>query len=500
MKKKTSKKKYALGTDLDNYVTNPLEALYKNNFYLDQAKYEGVSDPLSLIFGALSGIATSTLPRILENKSKTNYAMGGSVEVEGNEVAKTPSGNLLKFKGNSHEEGGIDVNLPDNTDIYSKRIKIDGKTMAERKLKRENREKKYLKLIEKNDDQVYKNTLERIKENNSKDELLDKSIQSVIGNLTDQNKGKVENDQYAFGTYDKAFKPYPYIDGAPYSPQMLEGLSNLGTPYKDAVPYQYPVSEAESGNSRSFLGDFSIGDIMGIAGNAFQSVSPYLNTLNNKAKTPVNINQFKNYGKEALKTLDKSSGILESQQDRALKDLNLSRNSSINRNRSSARGLNTLKAFDLAADANVNTARENIINHYGESLIRLLNNKAQFQNDKDAKVMQGEYMADVANRQDQDNFNTQLGQDKLNIGKGITNIGSILNKKKKSKVENQLLNALSPYFNVDVNSGKLTGKNNIPKSIDLSTKYPDLSSKRGVSQEDIIGALRQILLKNNTKK
>ena len=49
------------------------------------------------------------------------------VEVEGGEVAETPSGQLLDFKGPSHKEGGINTSLPPGTDIFSETIKIGGK-------------------------------------------------------------------------------------------------------------------------------------------------------------------------------------------------------------------------------------------------------------------------------------------------------------------------------------------------------------------------------------
>ena len=48
-------------------------------------------------------------------------------------MIETPNGMVSQLKGPSHENGGIDLNIPQNSDIYSKRIKIDGKTIAQRK-------------------------------------------------------------------------------------------------------------------------------------------------------------------------------------------------------------------------------------------------------------------------------------------------------------------------------------------------------------------------------
>lgn len=47
------------------------------------------------------------------------YQMGGTAEVEGDETAVLPDSELVEFKGKKHKDGGIPVNLPNGTRIYS---------------------------------------------------------------------------------------------------------------------------------------------------------------------------------------------------------------------------------------------------------------------------------------------------------------------------------------------------------------------------------------------
>src|SRR5690606_17948488 len=112
-----------------------------------------------------SSMATSGVSKGLNNgfkKAAYGGTVGSNVEVEGKEVGQLPNGSLIDFEGPSHEQGGIDVSLPLGTDIYSKRIKIDNKTLAERKKIRERKINRARKALEKNPhDVLAKNTIQR---------------------------------------------------------------------------------------------------------------------------------------------------------------------------------------------------------------------------------------------------------------------------------------------------------------------------------------------------
>lgn len=54
-----------------------------------------------------------------------------NAELEKQEVFKTPDGQINSVNGPSHENGGIPVNIPNQTKILSDKLKLNGKTFAE---------------------------------------------------------------------------------------------------------------------------------------------------------------------------------------------------------------------------------------------------------------------------------------------------------------------------------------------------------------------------------
>jgi hypothetical protein len=113
-----------------------------------------------------------------------SYAQGGQipqnipVEVEGEEMYEMPNGQTGEFKGPKHENGGMPMALPEGTKIYSDRLKVNDKTMADRKAKRENNIKKLEKLLTKNpNDKFLKEALKRQEETSMLEEQQDMQMQ-----------------------------------------------------------------------------------------------------------------------------------------------------------------------------------------------------------------------------------------------------------------------------------------------------------------------------------
>lgn len=159
-------KKYAYGgTAMD--VDSPYQSLSEIQRFKDDVLAETNNDPLvsglkgmgSMMMNKGMSMVSSGMSQsgdmdgvggfLQDNMSTINditkfgmatqkFASGGTVtkpsEVEGQEVAEFPSGEVGQFRGPSHGEGGIPVNLPVGTDVYSKRVKVNGETMANRKL------------------------------------------------------------------------------------------------------------------------------------------------------------------------------------------------------------------------------------------------------------------------------------------------------------------------------------------------------------------------------
>lgn len=524
----------------------------------------------------------------------SQMAYGGSVpkipvEVEGEEVGETPDGKVMKFKGPSHENGGIDINLPEGTEMFSKRIKIDGVSIADRKAKREKRTLTLEKLLEGNPtDKLTQNTVSRTKQVNDSEDEFDKNVQEVVKNVLSQNtkeqnhlvdinekqkfqgggtvmsnKGMMETGflstflniltnggmltDNAYGGYgdntrpslatpgivsDSDAKPKYSISGKKlYSnlkyddvfdevdrvaghlglnvnfddPSSVKAyqkaigvksadgkfgkgtfdatknyLTPIGTNLKPAgiitpelkvpeldlskmsTPMIGGSSEISSGEKgkgfdfKNLLGNMTTGDIVGMLGNYISTFGPMKNTLENRAGDTPNVNMFKDYGKDGLKAIEGEKQYIDDIRDEQLQDLELSRTGQIKRNRNSARGINTQRALDLATDSGINDTKANIYTQFANQMMSIMAQKAQMENQQDQVVMQGEQNRDLADRQDRDNFFTQMAQDIATKGQGLQETGYDINKIKERNVIDNLLKQLSKYgISVD-SSGNLT--------------------------------------------
>ena len=233
--------------ELPNSIETPDEAIAQNELNLSKALVKsenGLTNTLDFLGAAGLQIGTSMMSKgslgenpsglekaLFNNKDSiigalnilggsSQFAKGGTVnnprvEVEGQEVAELPNGQVGEFQGPSHEDGGIKMNLPEGTDIYSKRIKVEGKTMAERKLARERKIESLMKLIEKNPlDKTLRQTLKKIQENNTfldeKDMLIQNTLHSYNqgikraygGTLEDEEEDDEElNDDFSYADY-----------------------------------------------------------------------------------------------------------------------------------------------------------------------------------------------------------------------------------------------------------------------------------------------------------
>ena len=219
--------------ELPNSIETPDEAIAQNELNLSKALVKsenGLTNTLDFLGAAGLQIGTSMMSKgslgenpsglekaLFNNKDSiigalnllggsSQFAKGGTVnnpkvEVEGQEVAELPNGQVCEFQGPSHEDGGIKTNLPEGTDIYSKRIKVEGKTMAERKLARERKIESLMKLIEKNPlDKTLRDTLKKIQENNDfldeKDMLIQNTLHSYNQGIKRAYGGTLEDEEY----------------------------------------------------------------------------------------------------------------------------------------------------------------------------------------------------------------------------------------------------------------------------------------------------------------
>ncbi len=386
-----------------------------------------------------------------QNAAKWNKkALGGKVpvEVEGGESAETPSGDFLEFFGNSHAEGGIPTELEPGTEVYSDRISIDGKTMSDRKKARENKERKFKKLSDKGD-AVAKKTLERVKTINAMEDNLDRTIQGIIAKQERSNPKKM----YTGGEVEETES----YDNLSYLSQPENIFLSVKSPVK---PDKLPLKKDYKKNKDpfSFKQNMTLGDVLGIGGNLYQAVTPYLNTLRNRTESTPNRNVYANFGEDAIKANEQAMDYMRSLLDNTLQGLELSAVAQRSRGRNLSSGVNTQRAMDIASEMAKNKGERDIYNDYASQIIKLLGQRAELENTQDKVVMSGEEKRDLANRNDISNYISDIGQSKMYIGEGVSNIGKSLNEAKQRNVTSNLLNDLFQYTGFNPYTGKFEGK------------------------------------------
>lgn len=491
----------------------------------EAASTTGFGGSMNSFFGNNKGNVESGMGIMNIFGNMGGFAMGGEVpgtpvEVEGQEVGETPNGELLDFQGPSHENGGIPISLPPGTEIYSKRIKVDGVSMADRKKKRERKTVTLESLFEKNKtDALIKNSLQRTQENNKIEEDSDNKIQMVVKQLLDkQENPNLEKHKYGtnvggepidellqlimgdgnddlINKYGKKSQPSmstPGINPTSQNPnidfnkinEVLGGMKMSDNASMDGIgitdqegsfadytnklnkeytPSTTSASKDSAEGSEGFkmsnlLGGATFGDMLGMAGNFYQADKIMKTIKENRAGDTPNINAFKDYGKKGLETLDKTKQYVNQVRDEKLKDLELSRTGSIKRNSNSARSVNTVRALNLATDAGVNNTKEETFNSFAEQMMSILGQQAGMENQQDQVVMGGEDVRDDRDRQDRDNYFSQLITGYKNNGQVMSETGRNLNQIKSNDVMQNLINQLSAYgITVDAN-GQLSSK------------------------------------------
>lgn len=470
--------------------------------------------------------------------ANSSYATGGKVPInaEGGEVIETPGGEPQELQGDSHAEGGIDLQVPEGTEIYSKRLKgPDGKSMADRKKARERQLAKLEKLAESNPtDKTIRKTLEKTKKDFQIQEQQDMQKMQMMHQMT-----QMQQAMEHFATGGTAGKPLPVFDwmkwgkmfGNGFMPGESGGIPtghdiipffNYGDDYGDPDGNKHPYSAdstpedgvvtlsdedlnatdtygkmpklnagksvaamkgyysddeiadmgddpnakaGATGNKFGFLNKIfgegsglTMGDMIGLGGQLYSTFAPMKNTQANRAGDTPNVNAFKEYGKDALHKMDQSKEYVKQVRDENLKDLELARTGQISRNRNSARGINTQRALDLTADANINDTKSKIFSQFAQAMQQIYGQEATLENDQDAHVMQGEYARDLADRQDRDNYFSQMAQDIATKGTGLQHIGKNVNEIKTRNVTGKLMNQLYNNFGVNSMTGEVKAK------------------------------------------
>ncbi|MGL6064449.1 MAG: hypothetical protein ACRC0V_06690, partial [Fusobacteriaceae bacterium] len=262
-----------------------------------------------------------------------------------------------------------------------------------------------------------KNALGRVEETNAIEEQQDLDIQTFINQTKEAINGK---------------------------PKLGWGEENLGKGLK------------------SVFSGITAGDLLAGYGGISSTLDAEKNIYQNRAGDLPNINAYKNYGKDSLKTLEGSKDYLTTLKNEQLRNLELSKNSLSKRNRNSARGINTLRALDITGEASARDAEASIYANNASQMINNLNQKANMEGRRDEIVMRGEEGKNLADTMDRDNFYTQLGENIRNKGDMFQKIGAVLNNKQRNKLIEKLIN--SRYKDVEIDTDKGVSLKKIKKT------------------------------------
>lgn len=471
----------ASGVTATNYLQDPKQALAENDIMIAKAEADAADNPWAMgvqmagqigsamakSFGGPKGESNSLADLGLVPEAELGEVpgfaamgmnnAGGQIEAEGGEVVETPGGEPAELQGPKHTSGGIDMEVPQGTKIYSDQLKgADGKTMADRKKSREKKMAKLDDLLATNKgDKAISNSHERIKMSMDAEEAHDLQMQEMATQFT-------QMQEFAMGTGSQEVKMSDGTGPQGYTPKTF--MNNFGeniTDYTTSNPLSANAVEAngidlntDEGNTDSAEGglDFTSGDITGLLGNAVSMFAPLNNTLKNRATDTVNTNPFENYGKDALATLDQEGRLLASQHDNDAQRVMKATNGAKKQSRNGASGINTMRATDLAVDLQSNDANANLSDQYAKQMMSLMSQKGSLQTNIDQVKMGGRGAADLANRQDKDAFYTQLGKDKTAIGEGLQQTGKDLNQLAQNETMMNMVNQMSKYFKFDKNN------------------------------------------------
>ena len=269
--------------------------------------------------------------------------------------------------------------------------------------------------------------------------------------LTGQNNlmNSINADSLATGPKEN------YTPVAPIPNNQNENSTSTNISGKSGFSFEHP-----------FKG-MTLGDAIGMYANYKAPQELMKNTIDQYRYTPEEINHFKNYGREALKTLRGQAGLIDTQHDLASQNLQLSRNAMNNLNNNSARGINTLRALNMASNAQTDAQQRELDMARASQMLSLGIQIAQQQNAIDQMVMKGDEERANRNLQNQDNYFTNMAKNISTKYQSLAKNAEALNEIKKRNAQEKLIGRLYRDFEGDMNGnikGKYYAKKEEPKT------------------------------------
>ena len=269
-------------------------------------------------------------------------------------------------------------------------------------------------------------------------------------------------------------------DGVP----VTIGSTNKATTTKEVPTSSTPGINGEEESKRKGYVP-TAGDLLTLAGTAYSAFAPMANTLENRAGDTPNVNEYKDFGKESLDTLARAAGFLTQERDNSNRKVASASRGAKKSGRAGARGINQVRAMDLATDINTTNAQADIDTAFANKTLGLLGQKANLQNTIDQVVMGGEKAADLADREDRDNFYTQLGKDKASKGEGIQQLGKNVNTMLQNPILMNLLENMGEYVGMNA-KGEYVAKQMKTKKNNNTKTTEETSAEEIAFEKDML--------------
>ena len=502
MKKSISpRKKYLNGSNsggvTPNGIPSPAATLNDYQIMMAKAEQEAANNEWLPVVAAVGGLVQQGVSAYGSRTVKPKAANGMNdvekdVEVEGGERFETPQGETGEFKGPSHEEGGIpmEVNkdIPQGTKVYSDRLKVGDKTLADRKATRDRQIANLEKIATQPlVDSAMKNATKRKMAAIQKEEAADLAFQEQINNMQQMAdtvvkafgtsvEGVQENPvgksmRYANGTSAKGVTEYGWgstddgISPSYTTPGFVEGMGldsengygvdnegnvTNGTSTTNTVA---PILEEPANPPGTVFSRFlkkggeyldksgvpGVGDLTGLFGDYLGATSGLKNAEAQRASDVTHQNVFANAGKDAQGYLDKSMTSIEGMKTAAeMKATTATRGAKVSAN-NSARGVNQKRGMNWLYDQGLAENIASISANAANQVADIYKTKATTSLSADQLKGEGQLKAEMANEAAKDAYYTAKGLGLKDQALGVQNIGKDINAVKKNKMMEKLL-------------------------------------------------------------
>jgi len=168
-------------------------------------------------------------------------------------------------------------------------------------------------------------------------------------------------------------------------------------------------------------------------------------TMLNRMETPPNTNYFSTFGQDALRTQEEAEGLAGISKDEAYRK-NLMRANALRKQLvNTARGVNDIRSGQLTAELAEQEGARGILTNYLQGMSQLKGQRAGLQQQIDQTRMGGEQQRDLADRQDIDQYYTNLAENVANASNMMQKQGRDLNVVQYNKDIMNLSKAYSKY-------------------------------------------------------